>query len=258
LRLAAVHGDTFKVVSTSIVAAVVGEGSVADGIIAALTTPSFRSSTDQGGLRIVYAALAFLAHPRAQERGRAIEASDYLLRRERPGPDEIQFLGPAALQTRREQAAVVLGLYAQWLDWQDRGSDRPDLAQVARNVCCSLDLTGFEPLNRALASISDEPSGEHLVRNLGHVDNNALLLVPVDSEGPLGSQCEASPRSRVATVTRNANAGRADTPALPVRVGVIRGSLAATALGQMREAAPSPYPRFTGRMRRRLGHVAAG
>jgi hypothetical protein len=257
LRLAAVHGDTFRVVATSIVAAVVGEGSVADGIIAALTTPTFRSVTDQGGLRIVYAALALLVHPRAQERDRAIEASDYLLRRERPGPDEIQFLSPAALQTRREPAGV-LRLYAQWLDWDDQGSDHLDLAQIARNVCCSLDLTGFEPLDHALARISDEPSGEHLVRNLGHAGNDALLLVPVDSDGLHGSQCEASPRSRVAAITRNAKAGQADAPPVPVRVGVLSGSLAATALGQMREAAPSPYPRFTGRMRRRRGHVAAG
>ena len=123
LRLAAVHGDTFRVVATSIVAAVVGEGSVADGIIAALTTPTFRCVTDQGGLRIVYAAVALLVHPRAQERDRAIVASDYFLGAT-ARTDEIQFLSPAALQTRREPAGV-LRLYAQWLDWYDQGADRP-------------------------------------------------------------------------------------------------------------------------------------
>jgi hypothetical protein len=239
LRLAAVAGDTFRVVATSIVAAVVGEGAAADGIIAALTTPAFRSVTDQGGLRIVYAALALLVHPRAQDRDRAIEGCDYLLRRERPGPNEIQFLSPAALQTRREPAGV-LSLYAQWLDWHNDFSDHPDLAKVARNVCCSLDLTGFEPLEHALARISDDSSGEHLVRNLGQADNDALLLVPVNSDRRDRSECEASPRSRVATVTRSV-AGRADAPPAPVRVGVLSGSLAATALGQMWEVAPSPY-----------------
>jgi hypothetical protein len=255
LRVAAIDGDTFRVVAMSILAAVVGECLVADGIIAALTTPKFRSATDRGGIRIIYAALALLAHPRAEERDVAIEACDYLLRRERPGPDEIQFLGPAALQTRREPEGV-LSLYAQWLDWEEQGLDRTDLSQTARNVCCGLDLTGFEPLDRVLTHISDESSGEHLVRNLGNADNEALLLVPVDSHSDNTSQCEASPRSRVAAITRAAKLGRPDAPPAPVRVGVQSGSLVATVLGQMREVDPSPYPGFTGRMRRRLGNVA--
>jgi hypothetical protein len=250
LRIAAVHGDTFRVVATSIIAGVVGESAAADGILAALTTPAFRSATDQGGLRIVYASLALLVHPHAQDRDRAIEAADYVLRRERPGPDEIQFLCPAALQTRREPAGV-LNLYAQWLDWHDHGLDRPDLAHVARNVCCSLDLAGFEPLEAVLYRIGDESSGEQLVRNLAQDDNDALLLVPVDSSGDDGSQCEASPRLRVATITRNTPVGQIEGPAKPVRVGLPSGSLAATALGQMRETSASPYPGFTGRMRRR-------
>ena len=70
LRHAALHKDTLRVVAASIVAAVVGEGAAADGILAALTTPMFRSATDQGGLRIIYAALALLVHPRAHERDR--------------------------------------------------------------------------------------------------------------------------------------------------------------------------------------------
>ena len=127
----------------------------------------------------------------------AIEASDYFLRRERPGPDEIRFLSPAALQTSREPAGV-LSLYAQWLDWHDHSLDSVELGQVARNVCCSLDLKDFEPLEGALApSIGDKSSGEHLVRNLGQPENKALLLVPVDNNFSKGSKCAASPRSRV-------------------------------------------------------------
>ena len=234
LRHAALHKDTLRVVAASIVAAVVGEGAAADGILAALTTPMFRSATDQGGLRIIYAALALLVHPRAHERDRAIEASDYLLRRERPGPDEIRFLSPAALQTSREPAGV-LSLYAQWLDWHDHSLDSVELGQVARNVCCSLDLKDFEPLEGALARIGDESEREHLVRNLGQPENKALLLVPVDNNFSKGSKCAASPRSRVAAVTRDAETGRADMPSVPVRVGVRSGSLAARAVGQMRE-----------------------
>lgn len=256
LRIAAMQGDTFRVVATSVVASVVGEGTAADGILAALTTRTFRSTTDPGGLRIVYAALALLVHPRAQERERAVEACDYLLRRERPGPDEVHFLSPAALQTRREPAGV-LNLYAQWLEWHDQAVGALELAQVARNVCCSLDLTGFEPLEAALHRIGDEPSGEKLVRNLAQADSEALLLVPVDSDSADQSQCAASPRPRVAAVTRNAAHGRADAPPDPVRVGLPGGSLAAIALGQMRETAPSPYPRFTGKMKRRRD-VSAG
>ena len=139
-------------------------------------------------------------HPRAQERDRAIEASLTICFGAN-GPDRTKSNFSAQPPCRPGESRQACSASTPNGSTGTIKGRIADLAQIARNVCCSLDLTGFEPLDHALARISDEPSGQQLVRNLGHAEDDALLLVLVDSDGPHGSQCEASPRSRVAAIT---------------------------------------------------------
>ena len=247
LRLAAVEGNAFRVIAVSIVASMIGDGSTADAILAALTTPALRSGIDRGGLRIVYASLALLAHPHAESRERAAAACEYLLRRERPGMDEILFLSPAALLSRR-QPDEMLDLYAHWLEWTEDELSATDRHAPARNICCSLDQVRFEPLGAAMHRIGQGSRGERLIRNLADENAEALRLVLVNSNNRRASQCEARPGSRVFPITRPDVADESTIKA--VRVGLPRGNIPIT-LGEMREASNAVSPAaFTGAMRR--------
>ena len=186
IRTAALRGRVFDVLALGCVAAVTGLGLMADALVAAITTPAFHTIADRGARRIAYTALANLARPGAVEGYRAVEACTYLMRRERPGRDEMELLAPAALRSETVDPHAALVLFAQWLRWesdQDRhgstGTSLPQFGHVARNLGCSLDSCGYRQLEHALPSLAEDDLGVLLVRHLSDRQNRALELCPL-------------------------------------------------------------------------------
>jgi hypothetical protein len=162
---------------------VLGTDYTADALLAAITTPAFRGSCDRAAIRMAYAALANLARPGTTEPRIAAEACAYLLRREHPGPDEMEMLSPAALHVDdRENPAQLLQI-AEWLGWE-QNRDPEDvglfrLAPVARNLGCTLDTQGYLTLERSLALLKEDNLSIVLVNHLSTPRNEALHLSPL-------------------------------------------------------------------------------
>ena len=183
IRKAALEGRVFEVLALGCLAAVSGLGVVADGLVAAITTPAFSSVVDRTGRRIAYTALANLARPATVEGYRAVAACAYLMRRERPGRDEMELLAPAAIQSETIDGAAEFLLYAQWLKWErehdplaQRESSLPQFGHVARNLGYALDSSGYEQFKRALPSLANHELSELLVHHLADKRNDALDL----------------------------------------------------------------------------------
>jgi hypothetical protein len=195
------------------VAAVIGVGSLADALVAAITTPSFHSRADRTALRIAYTALANLARPGTIDGYRAVEACTYLMRREPPGREEMELLAPAALLSEAIDSRAALVLLAQWLKWEGehdpsgpRYTSLPQFGHVARNLGCALDSSGYEPLERALPALVEDDLGVLLVRHLSDSNNGALEFRPRPPESLNGvadirRQFGALARAPVARVT---------------------------------------------------------
>jgi hypothetical protein len=185
IRGAALKGQTFHVLALGCVAAVSGLGSAADALTAAITTPAFRSVADRTSMRIAYTALSNLSRPGTEDAQRAVEACAYLLRRERPGRDEMELLAPAALQSSTTDANSAINLIARWLKWEhesdpeesDGGWSAPALTRFghfARNLGCALDASAYVALEKGLPSIADDDLGVILIRHLSDRRNKAL------------------------------------------------------------------------------------
>jgi hypothetical protein len=201
LRRAALRSNVFAVLALACISSVLGVGRLADALVAALTTPGFASTADRVARRIAYAALASLARPRADEPARAAYACDYLLRREAPGRDELELLAAAALKAVREDSAAPIALIGRWLKWEADYDGQPldqmhyflpRLGHVARNLGCSLEQLGYEPLQRGLSRLANDDHGVALILHLGSMSNRALSLAP------LGEGLGVKPRDPVA------------------------------------------------------------
>jgi len=221
IRGAALKGQVFQVLALGCVAAVSAMGTMADPLVAAITTPAFRTAVDREALRIAYTALSNLARPGTDEAQRAVEACTYLLRRERPGRLEMELLAPAAMQSPATGPNGDLVLISQWLKWeQDRDPHRQErlgnpqvalsrLGHFARNLACSLDSNGYAPLERGLPPLADDELGVLLVTYLSDVENKALQfrtlapnLNPDDGQpASNGLHYGVLARARVARVT---------------------------------------------------------
>ena len=203
IRSAALRGRVFDVLALGCLAAVTGQGSLADALVAAITTPAFFSTVDRSGIRIAYTALANLARPATNESYRAAAACAYLMRRERPGRDEMELLAPAAIQSETIDPAEAFLLFAQWLKWEREHDPRaplenglPQFGHVARNLGYALDSSGFEPFKRALPSLVDHELGGLLVRHLVDQDNRALEVSSVPPKRRPGDDDDVIPEGR--------------------------------------------------------------
>jgi hypothetical protein len=270
IRTAALRGRVFDVLALGCVAAVTGLGVMADALVAAITTPAFHSVADRGARRIAYTALSNLARPGVTEGYRAAEACTYLMRRERPGRDEMELLAPAALQSETIDPQAALVLFAQWLKWEserdpdapEEGSSLPQFGHVARNLGCSLDSCGYRQLEHALPSLAEDDLGVLLVRHLSDRRNRALELCPLppqvrpaededeeDRVADTSRQFGALARAPVAQVT-DPERKRPHTY-LPVRP---RSRVAEAIVALRQQQAPEqPRPDFT-RSRRKWAH----
>ena len=196
IRAAALRGRVFEVLALGCVAAVTGLGVMADALVAAITTPAFYTAADRGGRRIAYTALSNLARPGVIEGYRAVEACTYLMRRERPGSDEMELLAPAMLQSKAVDSRAALVLFAQWLRWEnerdpdgpEEGSSLPQFGHVARNLGCSLDSCDYQQLEQVLPVLADDQLGVLLVRHLSDESNRALLLRSSAPRGDSGGR----------------------------------------------------------------------
>jgi len=263
IRAAALRNDVTTVLSLGCVAAVCGLGRAADALLAALTTRMFGGAVDRSTRRIAYIALSNLARPGACDGQLAADACYYLMRREKPGQDEIELLGPAALQASATDTHQVLVLTAQWLKWErDRGGASVEqFGHVARNLGCSLDSYQYEQLNRAIPALAEEEAGRVLVRHLSNQRHHAIRIFTVRSSADNESlwdwngvgdgvpehsnQFVVSPREQVASVTTSSAGSR--TP-LEIKLG----TRMAEAIIELREEESTPPPgEFAKRLRAR-------
>jgi hypothetical protein len=263
LRSAALLGSVFDVLALSCVAAVIGVGSLADALVAAITTPSFHSRADRTALRIAYTALANLARPGTIDGYRAVEACTYLMRREPPGREEMELLAPAALLSEAIDSRAALVLLAQWLKWEGehdpsgpRHTSLPQFGHVARNLGCALDSSGYEPLERALPALVEDDLGVLLVRHLSDSNNGALEFRPRPPESMNGvadirRQFGALARAPVARVTDPAR----NRPYTYLTIDPHSRIARAIEELVLRQEPELPRPDFTSSLRRRAhGH----